>query len=117
MSDKAKELYLPIGLVITILIVVVGGAWSVSIERAKDREYTTKSLEAISLQIGGVGNRISAIEASRFTVSDGHEVWKEIALLRERMASGDPSPWLKSQFDQINGRFQRMEDDLKRIKP
>lgn len=47
-------------------------------------------------------NRLTAIEANRFTAADGLEVWKEIAKIREEMATiprENPPAWFVARMD------------------
>lgn len=56
--------------------------------------------------------RMAAIEASRFTATDGLDVWKAMASIKEQIASMPtevPPPWFKEQVDGIGARLDRIE--------
>ena len=49
---------------------------------------------------------------NRFTVNDGHELWKEVAKIRENMATlplGEPPDWFIRRVDGMAGRIDELE--------
>ena len=110
MPAQIKELALPIGLVITLIIAFIGGAAWINSELKSNREAQAHDTTILAKELNAVSSRVASIEANRFTVANGLELWKEIANIKERLAAGEPPKWLKDQLDQINQRLQRIED-------
>jgi lipopolysaccharide biosynthesis protein len=62
--------------------------------------------------------RAAAVDASRFTATDGKEVWREIAAIREQIAKMPnelPPKWFVQRVDSLDTQLQRNGDTLKDI--
>jgi len=63
-------------------------------------------------------NRLTAVEASRFTASDGLTVWKEIANIQRTIAalpSSLPPPWFVDRVNKIEDRQMRILEAIGRL--
>ena len=61
-------------------------------------------------------SRITAMEADRFTSRDGLEVWKEMAKIREDLATVPrevPPKWFENRVNALEVRLERIEQALK----
>jgi len=59
--------------------------------------------------------RVARIEASRFTANNGLQIWKEIAAVKEQMASMPrevPPSWFLEKVSQIDSRLLAIERKL-----
>ncbi len=54
----------------------------------------------------------AALEANRFTVKDGREVWQEIYNLREKFATSAPPAWFLEQFKSVSNKLDKVEERL-----
>lgn len=62
-----------------------------------------------------VRERLTAIESNRFTSRDGVEVWKEIARIREEMATlprETPPPWFLEEFRALEYKVDQLQESL-----
>ena len=113
MPQNVKEVALPLALVITVVVTFLGGAAWINKEQQTTRDMNAANIQKLSQEISHISSRLHTLEASRFTVANGLELWKEIAIIKEKIAAGDPPIWLKAQLEQINARLQRIEDRTK----
>ena len=99
-----------VNLLTTILLAVVafiGRDITKAIDRLEDRQ-TMQS------------ERLTAIEANRFTAADGVAMQKELSRLWQELANYPtraevPPPLFKQQVDGLTNRLDRMEDRLLRL--
>ena len=76
----------------------------------------TTGLSAWSIKTtAGLSERVAVIEANRFTILDGKELWSEIADMRKEMAEmklQPPSPWFQAKVEALESRITRRLDSL-----
>lgn len=74
--------------------------------------FAVKSGVELHKEVEVINSRLVAVEASRFTASDGLAVWKEIADVRERIArmpTEVPPAWFVERVDKIEERLGKIE--------
>ena len=69
----------------------------------------------MSSELVASGKILAGIEASRFTAEDGLAVWKEIAAIRETMASL-PGDRFRDKVDELARNQQLIRQDLAALK-
>ena len=62
-----------------------------------------------------VQNRVTAIEANRFTASDGMELMRVIEAVRRDMPPEVPPKWFQTQVDNNTAMFRRLDERLDAI--
>ena len=82
MPQAAKEVALPLALVITVVVTFLGGAAWINKEQQTTREMNAAQVQKLSQEISHISSRLHTLEASRFTVANGLELWKEIAIIK-----------------------------------
>jgi len=63
-------------------------------------------------------NRVTAIEASRFTAAMGLEVWQEIAAVKQSLAALPrevPPKWFIDRVDALDRKLESIDDRLQQI--
>jgi len=78
-----------------------------TVERVQSQQKEM-SKELTGLQVWSAG-----VDASKFTVADGKEVWKEIAVMREamaRMTLVEPPNWLLERIERLETRINHLEE-------
>jgi len=83
-------------------------------------DTTTKTVERLqthqedlSKEVSGLQVWSAGVDASKFTVEDGKEVWKEIAVMREsmaRMTLVEPPTWLLERIERLEARINHLEE-------
>ena len=61
--------------------------------------------------IVGMGNRVTAIEASRFTAADGSRVWEE--LYKRPTFDQVPPAWFQDFVERLDMRLTALEDKVR----
>lgn len=70
-----------------------------------DLEQRTKAVELWRAEVNG----------NRFTSSDGREVWKEIASIRQDMLKQEPPAWLKESLAEMKATMRSVDERLRAI--
>lgn len=64
--------------------------------------------------------RLARIEANRFSVADGAELWREIAKIRETIAkmpaSDDPPEWFVRRVEKLEASLLEISRELQRLR-
>jgi hypothetical protein len=94
--------------VVSVLTAIIGWQLIRMIELIDDLDARMQAQE----------KRSAAVDASRFTASDGKEVWKEIASIREtiaKMPNELPPRWFVQRVDSLDAQLQKNGESLKDI--
>lgn len=121
------------GLLLTVCLALAGYGLKQAVTNSERITETNGTMataiarsQALFLEaINKIDNRLSAIEANRFTVASGAELWREIASIRENLAKipmENPPTWLKEQLSTLTktaeaqaARLNEIERTLARL--
>jgi len=71
-------------------------------EREDEHSQRTANIELWKAQTAG----------NRFTMTDGHELWKEMSDLKlyvQKLPLGDPPDWFVARVEKLSGRLDKLE--------
>lgn len=103
---KEKALALAFPVLLTVLIGVGGYFTRDALARIAELDQRASDLEVWR----------ASVNASRFTATDGKEVWKEIASIRETMAREQAPRWFVERVDRLESRLTDIEKQLRERK-
>ena len=65
-------------------------------------------------KVGGLGERVAALEVDKVSLAQHLEVWRAIEECKTRIASlpNAPPDWFKARVDQLETRLQRVDDAM-----
>lgn len=128
MVEGAKRDWIRIGLDILIPITfgllawagaVLWGISTAQIELHASQKTLTATVVSIQTTQGDLDDRLRSQEnwkaetsANRFTVQHGHELWQEVARIKEHIASlrfGEPPDWFQERVERLAERVEDLE--------
>ena len=94
------------GLILTVTLILMG--WTFQKASANEDLMTAVKLD------------VARIQANRFTAANGLDVWKEIAAIKESMATIPrevPPAWFVLRIDKLEERLERIERAINKGAP
>ena len=80
-----REATVPIISVIAVVGALIGGVLWIQNSIASESKSLRASIESVADDVQNLREKVVSIDASRFSASDGLDVWKQIATVKETL--------------------------------